>query len=108
MTDAQPLSPEAARNIERIVRNDLKPITGNGVSITDVMILTGEDHDGDPYHHIIVIYSGTDELLDSSWLNGFKRRNRDELAKWGVNMTVESYVPDYEAHELFNPVEDED
>ena len=83
MTAAQALSPEAEQNIARIVRMDLEPITAKGITISEIRVMPGEDQDGDPYHHIIVIYSGNDDLLDPAWLNGFKRRNREELAEWG-------------------------
>lgn len=102
MTAAQALSPEAEQNVARIVRMDLKPITAKGITISDVKVMPGEDQDGDPYHHIIVIYSGNDDLLDPAWLNGFKRRNRDELAQWGVHITTESYVEDGEWSQVSN------
>ena len=92
MATAQILSPEAEQNVARIVRQDLEPITNKGISIDDVRIVPGEDQYGDPYHHIIIVYSGDDDLLDPTWLNGFKRRNRDDLARWGVHLTTESYV----------------
>ncbi len=102
MTAAQALSPEAEQNIAQIVRLDLEPITAKGISINEVKVMPGEDQDGDPYHHIIVVYSGNDDLLDPAWLNGFKRRNRDELAKWGVHITTESYVEDSEWSQVSN------
>ena len=92
MTAPEILSPEAEQSVAQIVRLDLEPITAKGISISEIRVMPGEDQDGDPYHHIIVIYSGNDDLLDPAWLNGFKRRNRDELAKWGVHLTTESYV----------------
>ena len=92
MAIAQILSPEAEQNVARIVRQDLEPITNKGILINEIKVVPGEDQDGDPYHHIIIIYSGDDDLLDPAWLNGFKRRNRDDLARWGVHITTESYV----------------
>lgn len=102
MVAAQTLSAEAEQNVVRIIRHDLEPITTKGVSINQIRIVPGEDQDGDPYHHIIVIYSGKDDLLDPAWLNGFKRRNRDELAKWGVHLTTESYIEDKEWSQASN------
>lgn len=102
MATAQTLSPEAEQNVAHIVQLDLEPITAKGLSINDIKVMPGEDQDGDPYHHIIVIYSGNDDLLDPAWLNGFKRRNRDELAKWGVHITTESYVEDSEWSQASN------
>lgn len=102
MVATQTLSAEAEQNIAQIVRQDLEPITTKGISIEQIRIMPGEDHDGDPYHHIIVIYSGNDDLLDPAWLNGFKRRNRDELAKWGVHITTESYVEASEWSQVSN------
>ena len=90
MAAAQILSPEAERNVAQIVRRDLEPITTKGISINEIRVVPGEDRDGDPYHHIIVVYSGDDDLLDPAWLNGFKRRNRDELARWGIHLTTGS------------------
>lgn len=92
MTAAEILSPEAEQGVAKIVRQDLEHITTKGISINEVRITPGEDQDGDPYYHIVVVYSGSDDLLDPAWLNGFKRRNRDELAKWGLHLTTESYV----------------
>lgn len=92
MATAQILSPEAEQNVVKIVRQDLEPITNKGISIDDVRIIPGEDQYGDPYHHIIIVYSGDDDLLDPAWLNGFTRRNQDDLARWGVHLTTESYV----------------
>ena len=40
----------------------------------------------------MVVYSGDGDLLDPAWLNGFKRRNGDDLAKLGLRLTTESYV----------------
>lgn len=102
MVAAQILSSEAEKNVAQIVRQDLEPITTKGISISRIRIMPGEDQDGDPYHHIIVIYSGNDDLLDPAWLNGFKRRNRDELAKWGVHITTESYVESSEWSQASN------
>ena len=102
MTAGQALSPEAEQNVARIVRMDLEPITAKGIKISEVRVVPGEDQDGDPYHHIIVIYSGNDDLLEPAWLNGFKRRNRDELAQWGVHITTESYVEDGEWSQVSN------
>lgn len=102
MVAAQTLSTEAEQNVAQIIRQDLEPITTKGISINQIRIMPGEDQDGDPYHHIIVIYSGNDDLLDPAWLNGFKRRNRDELAKWGVHITTESYVEDSEWSQVSN------
>jgi len=102
MTAAQALSPEAEQNVARIVRTDLEPITAKGITISDVKVMPGEDQDGDPYHHIVVIYSGNDDLLDPAWLNGFKRRNRDELAQWGIRITTESYVENGEWSQVSN------
>ena len=102
MAAAKILSLEAEQNVAQIVRQDLEPITQKGISINEIKIMPGEDQDGDPYHHIIVIYSGNDNLLDPAWLNGFKRRNRDELAKWGIHVTTESYVEDGEWSQALN------
>ena len=102
MAIAQILSPEAEQNVARIVRQDLEPIISKGISINEIRVVPGEDQDGDPYHHIIVIYSGDDDLLDPAWLNGFWRRNRDELSKWDVHITTESYVECGEWSQLSN------
>ena len=92
MTAAEILSSEAEQSVARIVLQDLDHIVTEGISIDEVRITPGEDQYGDPYHHIVVIYSGNGDLLDPAWLNGFKRRNRDNLAKWGVHLTTTSYV----------------
>ncbi len=92
MTAAEILSPEAEQSVAQIVLQDLEHIATEGISIDEVRITPGEDQYGDPYHHIVVVYSGNGDLLDPAWLNGFKRRNRDNLAKWGVHLTTESYV----------------
>ena len=46
--------------------------------------------------HITTSWSSTpamtSALLDPAWLNGFKRRNRDQLERWGLHLTTESYV----------------
>lgn len=106
MTAAEILSPEATQSVAQIVRQDLEHITTEGVSIDEVKITPGEDQYGDPYHHIVVVYSGNGDLLEPAWLNGFKRRNRENLAKWGVHLTTESYVEATEYREwseLSNP-----
>ena len=92
MTAAEILSPEAEKSVAQIVRQDLEHIMTEGISINEVRTTPGEDQDGDPYYHIVVVYSGNGDLLDPAWLNGFKRRNREVLAKWGVHLTTESYV----------------
>ncbi len=92
MTAAEILSPEAEQSVAQIVLQDLEHIATEGISINEVRIIPGEDQYGDPYHHIVVVYSGNGDLLDPTWLNGFKRRNRDDLAKWGVHLTIQSYV----------------
>ena len=92
MTAAEILSPEAEQSVAQIVLQDLEHIATEGISIDEVRITPGEDQYGDPYHHIVVVYSGNGDLLIPAWLNGFKRRNRDNLAKWGVHLTTESYV----------------
>ncbi len=105
MTAAEILNTRAAQSVAQIVRKDLEHITTEGISIDDVRITPGEDQDGDPYHHIVIVYSGNGDLLDPAWLNGFKRRNRDDLARWGVHLTTESYVEateDSEWSELSN------
>ena len=102
MTAAETLSAEAEQNVAQIVRQDLARITAEGVSIDDVRVTPGEDQYGDPYHHIVIVYSGNGDLLDPAWLNGFKRRNRDKLAKWGVHLTTESYVEATEDSEWSN------
>ena len=90
MTAAQMLSTEAEQGVAQIVQRDLEHITGRGIVINEIRIMPGEDQDGDPYHHIVVVYSGDDSLLDPAWLNGFKRRNRDQMERWGVHLTTES------------------
>jgi hypothetical protein len=105
MTAAEILSPEAEKSVAQIVRQDLEHIMTEGISINEVRTTPGEDQDGDPYYHIVVVYSGNGDLLDPAWLNGFKRRNREVLAKWGVHLTTESYVEvteDSEWSELSN------
>ncbi len=92
MTAAEILSPEAEQSVAQIVRQDLEHITTDAISINEVRITPGEDQDGDPYYHIVVIYSGNGDLLNPAWLNGFKRRNRDRLTKLGIHLTTESYV----------------
>ena len=108
MTAAEILSPEAEKSVAQIVRQDLEHIITNGISINEVRITPGEDQDGEkPYYHIVVVYSGNGDLLKPAWLNGFKRRNREILAKWGVRLTTESYVEateDSEWSELSNVV----
>ncbi len=92
MTAAEILSPEAEQSVAQIVLQDLEHIATEGISINEVRITPGEDQYGDPYYHIVVVYSGNGDLLDPAWLNGFKRRNRKDLATWGVHLTTESYV----------------
>ncbi len=92
MTAAEILSPEVEQSVSQIVLRDLEHIATEGISINEVRITPGEDQYGDPYYHIVVVYSGNGDLLDPAWLNGFKRRNRKDLARWGVNLTTESYV----------------
>ncbi len=92
MTAAEILTPEAEQSVAEIVLQDLEHIATEGISINEVRITPGEDQYGDPYHHIVVVYSGNGDLLDPAWLNGFKRRNRDSLARWGVHLTTASYV----------------
>ena len=92
MQTAQVLSPTAEQAVNQLVREDLKRITAQGISIREVRVTSGEDQDGDPYHHIVVVYSGKDYLLEPRWLNGFSRRNQEELAKWNIHTTTESYV----------------
>ena len=103
MSIAEKLSPEAERSVEEIVREDLKDLLGEGLAISGVRITPGEDRYGDPYHHIVVIYTGDGGGLDAAWLNGFKRRNREALAKWGIDMTTESYVEETEDSEWSEP-----
>ena len=86
------MSPEAEQSVAQIVRRDLGHVAFEGISIKEVRTTPGEDQDGDPYYHIVVVYSGDGDLLDPAWLNGFKRRNRDDLAKLGLHLTTESYV----------------
>ena len=92
MTAAEILSTEAEQSVAQIVLQDLEHIATEGILINEVRITPGEDQYGDPYYHIVVVYSGNGDLLDPAWLNGFKRRNRKHLAKWGVHLTTESYV----------------
>lgn len=92
MTAADILSQEAEQSVAQIVFRDLEHLANEGISINEVRITPGEDQYGDAYHHIVIVYSGNGDLLDPAWLNGFKRRNRDSLAKWGVYLTTESYV----------------
>ena len=92
MTAAEILSTEAEQSVAQIVLQDLEHIATEGILINEVRITPGEDQYGDPYYHIVVVYSGNGDLLDPAWLNGFKRRNRKDLAKWGVHLTTEKYV----------------
>ena len=111
MTAAEILSPEAEQSVAQIVLRDLEHIATEGISINEVRITPGEDQYGDPYYHIVVVYSGNGDLLDPAWLNGFKRRNREGLAKWGVHLTTESYVEVAEYREwleMSNPEYDEE
>ena len=99
MTKGIELSPEAEREVVGIVLNDLTAGFGDAVSFKKIRIVPGEDIDGEPYHHIVVVYSGDGELLDSGWLNGFKRRNRESLAERGIHITTESYMDEAEIRE---------
>ena len=92
MATAEPLNQEAKQKIAEIVMHDLSSQFGDEIKFETVRIIPAEDEFGDPYHRIEVIYSGDGELLDPAWLNGFRRRNRDKLAQWGVNTTSESYI----------------
>ena len=96
MTIAAQLSPEAEEEVTGIVRHDLIEGLGNEIAFKTIRIVPGEDLDGEPYHHIVVVYSGDSEFLDPAWLNGFKRRNWKRLAKWGIHVTTESYVDEVE------------
>ena len=92
MATAVRLSEEAEQKIAEIVRQDLSSRFGDRIIFDAIRITPEEDEFGDPYHRIVVIYTGDGELLDPSWLNGFRRRNQDRLAEWGVDITSESYV----------------
>ena len=105
MATAEPLNQEAKQKVAEIVMHDLSSQFGDEIKFETVRIMSSqftkssskqiipaEDEFGDPYHRIEVIYSGDGELLDPAWLNGFRRRNRDKLAQWGVNTTSESYI----------------
>ena len=92
MATTEPLNQEAELMVAEIVRHDLSSRFGDKIKFETVRIIPAEDEFGEPYHRIEVIYSGDGELLDPSWLNGFRRRNRDKLAQWGVNITSESYI----------------
>ena len=96
MTKGIELSPEAEREVVGIVLNDLTAGFGDAVEFKKIRIVPGEDIDGEPYHHIVVVYSGDGELLDPAWLNGFKRRNWERLAECGIHITTESYVDELE------------
>ena len=92
MATAEPLDQEAEQMVTEIVMQDLSSRFGEEIEFETVRVIPAEDEFGDPYHRIEVIYSGDGDLLDPAWLNGFRRRNRDKLAQWGVNITSESYI----------------
>lgn len=90
MAVAEKLGPEAEQAVARIVRSHLEKF--EGISIDEVKVVPSEDEFGDPYHHILVVYSGSGDLLEPGWLNSFTRLNRESLAKWGVEFTTECYI----------------
>ena len=92
MTIAEHLSEEDKKKVADIVMQDIREGMGNIFEFEDIRIWPGEDIDGEPYHHIVVVYSGDSELLDPAWLNGFKRRNRERLEELGIHLMTESYV----------------
>ena len=92
MATAERLNQEATQKVAEIVLHDLRRKFGDAIKFETVRVIPAEDEFGDPYHRIEVIYSGDGELLDPAWLNGFRRRNRDQLAQWGVSITSESYI----------------
>lgn len=92
MATAETLDQEAELMVTEIVMQDLSSRFGEEIEFETVRVIPAEDEFGDPYHRIEVIYSGDGDLLDPAWLNGFRRRNRDKLAQWGVNITSESYI----------------
>ena len=91
MATAQQMSKEAEQKVADIVRQDLRNGFADRIVVNHVHVTLAEDQFGEPYHRIQVIYNGHGRLLDATWLNGFKRRNQDQLAEYGVYMTSESY-----------------
>lgn len=92
MTIAERLSPEDEKKVADIVIQDLRKGLGNIFEFEEIRVVPGEDIDGEPYHHIVVVYSGNSELLDPAWLNGFKRRNWERLEELGIHLITRSYV----------------
>ena len=74
MTAAEILSPEAEQSVAQIVLQDLEHIATEGISIDEVRITPGEDQYGDPYHHIVVVYSGNGDLLDPGVAERFQEK----------------------------------
>ena len=91
MATAQRLSEEAEQKVADIVRQDLVARFASQISVDAIRITPAEDEFGEPYHRIDVLYTGDGKLLDPAWLNGFRRRNQDRLAEFGVDVTSESY-----------------
>ena len=91
MATARRLSEDAEQKVADIVRQDLSSRFGDQITIDAIRITPAEDGFGDPYHRIEVLYTGDGNLLDPVWLNGFRRRNQDQLAECGVDITSESY-----------------
>lgn len=92
MAAAATLSPEAEQSVAQIVWRDFSERYGEAIRLRGIRIVPAEDRDGEPYHHIVIVYSGQETPLDPAWLNGFQRRNREGLARWGITLATESYV----------------
>ena len=58
MATAEILSPDAEPNVARIIERDFSERYGNAIKVKGIRVVPGEDRDGEPYHHIVIVYSG--------------------------------------------------